>query len=187
MYRREPSYEVSRPPVRPHSPAPVLPSNRPFRDTYKPLFLNAFCVCQIDTVLHYSLRTANSEQRTANSEQRTERNRSAVETARFPAHHGRPWHTQNRPEPLVEWGKSRNEKTNRAQLALNSGDLGRNRTTDTRIFNRHRRRPRSFRWDPRTFIDRLGAGISKSRMSGPSLLQENTLAFASVRRSCRRR
>ena len=41
----------------PHSPAPVPPSNRPFRHTYNPLFSNAFCVCQMNTVLHYSLRT----------------------------------------------------------------------------------------------------------------------------------
>ncbi len=45
------------------------------------------------------------------------------------------WHTQSRPEPRVARGKPRNDKANRERLALNSGGLGRNRTTDTRIFN----------------------------------------------------
>ena len=44
------------------SPAPVSPSNCPFQHTYNPLFSNAFCVRQIDTVLQYSLRTENREQ-----------------------------------------------------------------------------------------------------------------------------
>jgi hypothetical protein len=34
-------------------PTPVSPSNRPLRHTYNPLNSNAFCVCQIDTVLHF--------------------------------------------------------------------------------------------------------------------------------------
>ena len=94
------------------SPAPVPPSNRPFRHTYKPLFSNAFCVCQIDTVLHYSLRT---ESRSESKRGGIGRNFGTPQT---------PWHTQNDPEPRVARGKSRNDKANREQLALKSGGLG---------------------------------------------------------------
>jgi len=45
------------------------------------------------------------------------------------------WHTQIWSTPRVVRGKARNDKANRGQLALKSGGLGRNRTTDTRIFN----------------------------------------------------
>ena len=100
---------IARSPAHPQSPTPVPPSNRPLRHTYNPLFSNAFCVCQIDTVLHYSLRT---ESRT---ESKCHRNRQISGTPQ------RPWHTQNRPEPRVARGKPRSDKANREQLALNSG------------------------------------------------------------------
>ena len=45
------------------------------------------------------------------------------------------WHTQIWPTPRVARGKARNDKANREQLTLKSGGPGRNRTTDTRIFN----------------------------------------------------
>jgi hypothetical protein len=99
----------------PHSPAPVPPSNRLFRHTYNPLFSNAFCVCQIDTVLHYSLRT----------ESRKESKRAG--NGQICGIHQTPWHTQNRPEPRVTRGKCRNDKANREQLALNSGGAVRTR------------------------------------------------------------
>ena len=105
------------------SAGPVPPSNYIFRRRHNSLFSNAFCVCQIDTVLHYSLRT----------ESKTESKRG--EGGEISGDSRAPWHTRNRPEPRVARGKPRNDKANREQLALNSGGLGRNRTTDTRIFS----------------------------------------------------
>ena len=80
--------------------APVPPSNRPFRHTCNPLFSNAFCVCQIDTVLHYFLRT---ESRTESKRDGSRQICGAPRTS---------WHTQKRPEPRVAWGKPRNNKAN---------------------------------------------------------------------------
>ena len=92
-----------------HSPTPGPPSNHLFRHTYNPLISNAFCVCQIDTVLHYSLR----------AERRTELKwRRSGQICRQPQS---TWHKQNRPEPRVARGKPRSDKANREQLALNSG------------------------------------------------------------------
>ena len=108
----EPSQESPGRPLTPHSHAPVPPSNQPFRHTYNPLFSNAFCVCQIDTVLHYYLRT----------ESKTESKRGG--NGWIFGMPRTPWHTQNGPEPRVAWGKSRSDKANREQLALNSGGWG---------------------------------------------------------------
>ena len=57
-------------------------------------------MCQIDTVLHYFLRT----------ESRKESNRHEnLGLFRWP---GVAWHKQNRPEARVAWGKHRHEKAN---------------------------------------------------------------------------
>ena len=92
-----------------HSPAPVPPPNHPLRHTYNPLFSNAFCVCQIDAVLHYSLRTEST------TESKCRRNRQICRQPQTP------WHTQNGPEPRVARRKPRSEKANREKLALKSG------------------------------------------------------------------
>jgi hypothetical protein len=105
-----------------HRP-PHPSSNRTARHTHKLLIRNRFCACQIDKVLHYFLRT----------ESRKESN--GGETCRFLPVRRATWHTQNGRQPRVAWGSAPKAKANRERLALNSGGLGRNRTTDTRIFN----------------------------------------------------
>ena len=52
----------------------------------------------------------------------------------------------------LAWGKPRNDKANRERMALNSGALARNRTTDTRIFNVGCLRSRRFSDVPKSLI-----------------------------------
>ena len=66
-----------------------------------------------------------------------ERTEGRRESNRLPCGPDRahPRHTQNRREPRVVCGKQKWKRPTEKGWALNSGGSGRNRTTDTRIFN----------------------------------------------------
>jgi hypothetical protein len=66
---------------------------------------------------------------------RENRGQKRVELAAIGTVFDRPWHTQNAREPRVFYGIQKRKRPTENSWALNSGGQGRNRTTDTRIFN----------------------------------------------------
>ena len=80
-------------------------------------------------------------------------------------------------ETCLPLGKPRSEEANWAQLALKGGGLGRNRTTDTRIFNPllYRLSYRALAIDYTSFICVVGAVLPLGSGCGRSL---RSAAFA---------
>ena len=109
--------------VRLRVPPSLPPSNVPQWHTHNALHLTS-SACAGSTRFSNIFR-----------EQRAEKGRTPAERGGYARSAFSAWHAQNGPGPRVARGKPRNDKANRERLALNSGGLGRNRTTDTRIFN----------------------------------------------------